>query len=168
MNNKTEHGRSMVEMLGVLAVIGVLSVGGVAGYTHAMDRHKVNQIMNFFDIAMVSIDDAFRHYGTEKNWSITVDGCEIEYQADLSGFVYTSCSFPFSEGACRIFANQFKIERWDFLADSPLADRYLVGSNDDGFWLNVTGSWYTFPEKDMLSACKNFKGSDVNFNFTDP
>ncbi len=29
---KMENGRSMVEMLGVLAVMGVLSIGGVAGY----------------------------------------------------------------------------------------------------------------------------------------
>ena len=29
---KLESGRSMVEMLGVLAIIGVLSIGGIAGY----------------------------------------------------------------------------------------------------------------------------------------
>ena len=29
-------GRSMVEMLGVLAIIGVLSVGAIAGYSKAM------------------------------------------------------------------------------------------------------------------------------------
>ena len=34
----SESGRSMVEMLGVLAIIGVLSVGGVAGYNFAMTR----------------------------------------------------------------------------------------------------------------------------------
>ena len=28
---QTETGRSMVEMLGVLAIIGVLSVGGIVG-----------------------------------------------------------------------------------------------------------------------------------------
>ena len=30
-------GRSMIEMLGVLAIIGVLSVGGIAGYSKAME-----------------------------------------------------------------------------------------------------------------------------------
>ncbi len=40
---KKQSGRSMVEMLGVLAIIGVLSVGGIAGYTAAMDAHKLNQ-----------------------------------------------------------------------------------------------------------------------------
>ena len=42
----TEAGRSMVEMLGVLAVIGVLSIGGIAGYTHAMNKSKANDILD--------------------------------------------------------------------------------------------------------------------------
>ena len=41
-----EQGRSMVEMLGVLAIIGVLSIGGIAGYTMAMNRYKANQILD--------------------------------------------------------------------------------------------------------------------------
>ena len=36
MNN--ENGRSMVEMLGVLAIIGVLSVAGIGGYSMAMKK----------------------------------------------------------------------------------------------------------------------------------
>ncbi len=43
---KQESGRSMVEMLGVLAVIGVLSVGGIAGYTLSMRRHRANAIVD--------------------------------------------------------------------------------------------------------------------------
>ena len=42
---KNENGRSMIEMLGVLAVIGVLSVGGIYGYTVAMRRHRANEIV---------------------------------------------------------------------------------------------------------------------------
>ena len=38
-------GRSMIEMLGVLAIIGVLSVGGIAGYSKAMEKWKVNKAM---------------------------------------------------------------------------------------------------------------------------
>ena len=41
---KSQSGRSMVEMLGVLAIIGVLSVGGIAGYSLSMRRHRANQI----------------------------------------------------------------------------------------------------------------------------
>ncbi len=41
-----ESGRSMVEMLGVLAIIGVLSIGGIAGYTMAMNRYRANEIID--------------------------------------------------------------------------------------------------------------------------
>jgi len=43
---KQESGRSMVEMLGVLAIIGVLSVGGIAGYTLSMRRHRANAVVD--------------------------------------------------------------------------------------------------------------------------
>lgn len=45
-NIKQENGRSMVEMLGVLAIIGVLSIGGIAGYTMAMNRYRANEIID--------------------------------------------------------------------------------------------------------------------------
>ena len=38
-----EKGRSMVEMLGVLAIIGVLSVGAISGYSKAMLKYKLNK-----------------------------------------------------------------------------------------------------------------------------
>ena len=40
-----QSGRSMIEMLGVLAIIGVLSVGGIAGYSKAMTKFKINKTM---------------------------------------------------------------------------------------------------------------------------
>ncbi|MBR1600347.1 MAG: hypothetical protein IJ677_02080 [Alphaproteobacteria bacterium] len=41
-----ESGRSMIEMLGVLAIIGVLSVGGIAGYSKAMSKYRVNKTID--------------------------------------------------------------------------------------------------------------------------
>ena len=41
-----QSGRSMVEMLGVLAIIGVLSVGGISGYSKAMAKYKINQCLD--------------------------------------------------------------------------------------------------------------------------
>ena len=46
LNKKSESGRSMVEMLGVLAIIGVLSIGGIAGYTIAMNSYRANEAIN--------------------------------------------------------------------------------------------------------------------------
>ena len=44
---KVQQGRSMIEMLGVLAIIGVLSIGGLAGYTMAMNRHRANTVLDY-------------------------------------------------------------------------------------------------------------------------
>ena len=53
-------GRSMVEMLGVLAIIGVLSVGAIAGYSKAMMKYKLNkqaeQIGSILDYATLYAD----------------------------------------------------------------------------------------------------------------
>ena len=46
MIKSNQNGRSMIEMLGVLAIIGVLSVGGIVGYSKAMDKYKTNQVLN--------------------------------------------------------------------------------------------------------------------------
>jgi len=43
MRKNNQTGRSMVEMLGVLAIIGVLSVGAIAGYQKAMFKYKLNK-----------------------------------------------------------------------------------------------------------------------------
>ena len=41
-----QKGRSMIEMLGVLAIIGVLSIGGLLGYRRAVNNHQANQILD--------------------------------------------------------------------------------------------------------------------------
>ena len=46
MYTNFESGRSMVEMLGVLAVVGVLSVAGIAAYNNAMNKYRANEILN--------------------------------------------------------------------------------------------------------------------------
>ena len=45
MYKNFEKGRSMIEMLGVLAIVGVLSVGGIAGYSKAMEKFKINKLI---------------------------------------------------------------------------------------------------------------------------
>ena len=57
---KLSAGRSMVEMLGVLAIIGVLSVGAIAGYSKAMMKYKLNrqteQIGSILDYVTINSD----------------------------------------------------------------------------------------------------------------
>ena len=46
MYKTNEHGRSMKEMLGVLALLGVLSVGGIAAFGKMYSRYKINETQN--------------------------------------------------------------------------------------------------------------------------
>lgn len=61
--SKTAHeqaGRSMIEMLGVLAIIGILSVGGIAGYSKAMERYRVNETINQISHIVQNTRDLFK------------------------------------------------------------------------------------------------------------
>ena len=49
MFHKSQIGRSMIEMLGVLAIIGVLSVGGLAGYSKAVRSFQLSEMMTYLE-----------------------------------------------------------------------------------------------------------------------
>ncbi len=81
---KTEAGRSMIEMLGVLAIIGVLSIGGLAGYTMAMNRHRANTILDYASrcvvVAQTTGDGST--LGTETDCQEILDGETLPGGAD--------------------------------------------------------------------------------------
>ncbi len=56
---KYQSGRSMVEILGVLGIIAMLSVVGLLGYSYAMDRHKRNTFLHQLDNIEASIRTSF-------------------------------------------------------------------------------------------------------------
>ena len=69
-----ELGRSMVEILGVLAVIGVLSVGGIIGYKYAMDKYRTNDIVE--SVHMRSTDIWHIYHDTNKTLPETEPGVD--------------------------------------------------------------------------------------------
>ena len=46
INLSSEWGRSMIEMLGALAIIGILSITGILGYRAAIERYQTNETMD--------------------------------------------------------------------------------------------------------------------------
>ena len=54
-NDICSAGRSMIEMLGVLAIVGVLSVGGIAGYSKAMQKYKINKMLDDYTMLTTNI-----------------------------------------------------------------------------------------------------------------
>ena len=64
---KSENGRSMVEMLGVLAIIGVLSVGAIAGYSKAMFKYKLNKQSEQLTQILFSLEHYREMLGRDRN-----------------------------------------------------------------------------------------------------
>ncbi len=102
MKRTNESGRSMVEMLGVLAIIGVLSVGGIAGYTMAMNRYRSNEIIDMANkLAVVAFSAretyAAMHNGDSNGFtppSLTTSGL---YTSDkINGATFTALTNPAS------------------------------------------------------------------------
>lgn len=107
MNQK---GRSMVEMLGVLAIIGVLSAGGLAGYSKAMFKHRMNETINTFSQVLqrfaeldekdfsglendITGSEDFVKYGLLPDCQATQRGCKLpsaELEMRFSRSLYSS------------------------------------------------------------------------------
>ncbi|MCM1322604.1 MAG: type II secretion system GspH family protein [Acetobacter sp.] len=93
MQNQT--GRSMIEMLGVLAIIGVLSVGGIAGFSKAMRQYKMLQLVDEYRLF---IQDYLRYNDDLKRVEKWADIPKILQNAQLlpkdwyigGGYVYDS------------------------------------------------------------------------------
>ena len=87
-----QNGRSMVEMLGVLAIIGVLSVGGIAGYSKAMTKFKINKSMDQISMLVANIRTLFsgqRNYSGLNNANAVSFGI-IPNEMDGGGGVITN------------------------------------------------------------------------------
>lgn len=87
------QGRTMVEMLGVLAIIGILSVGGVLGYRYAMNLHKANQIIYDVSMGMKLVSTSKKTGGFaldfEPTSPYTYTGFKMIYPERRLGFVVT-------------------------------------------------------------------------------
>lgn len=71
-----QSGRSMVEMLGVLAIIGVLSVGGISGYSKAMAKFKLTKAQDQITMLIMNIRTA---YATSPGYSGLTDTVAASY-----------------------------------------------------------------------------------------
>ncbi|MBR3501604.1 MAG: hypothetical protein IKO06_01730 [Alphaproteobacteria bacterium] len=68
-----QSGRSMIEMLGVLAIIGVLSVGGIAGYSKAMMKYRINKTIEQITLIAGNVRTFFASQGNYAGLSSSSD-----------------------------------------------------------------------------------------------
>ncbi len=144
IENQAQDGRSMVEMLGVLAIIGVISIGGIAGYRMAMNRYQANQIANEINLmrtdAKIKVargvelllgepyDGESGHLKFNESYGVKVDSSVIISDGEEGreeGYSFTLSNIP--EGVCK-----------------PLAT--LLDGMDDTAVLEINGGDYTTTE----------------------
>lgn len=101
---KNQMGRTMVEMLAVLAIIGVLTVGAIAGLSQAIDKYRTSKLHD--DI--LSIDSGIVDlYAWQRRYP----------DSTASSFMYTLCTNNiFPEGcignsvAKNVYGGQYIVE----------------------------------------------------------
>ena len=129
-------GRSMVEMLGVLAIVGVLSVGAIAGYGKAMRKYRLNKHAESFNMLLNNalqlkgklsfVPDAVTYYGDIfKKLNLIPEG--FKYESNYSLY------------------DMFNNYLWIYHHD-----------NLDGTGLHFSAIGYTFqPSSDGHELCRN-------------
>ncbi len=56
---ENQTGRSMIEMLGVLAVVGILSTGGISGYQRAVKKYKLNTLIEQLNELVMNVRTSY-------------------------------------------------------------------------------------------------------------
>ena len=75
--SSSELGRSMVEMLGVLAIIGVLTVGAMSGITFGLTSFRAQMVYDQVESAANAVTDLFswyRDYPSGEDFTNTICG----------------------------------------------------------------------------------------------
>ena len=77
MFNLNQNGRSMVEMLGVLAIIGILSIGSIAGFRYALLRYKANEVLDSLSKLYVLVEEKSK-FTDNSNPTASVNYTELD------------------------------------------------------------------------------------------
>ena len=138
MKQNYEFGRSMVEILGVLVIIGVLSVGGIMGYSYGMDKYRANETIHEINMRLLTLqtqserdmdlnlnefaDTTLQGYTVGDNYGWAEDDTRI--YVGISGI---------GQGACEIIYDEMitKVERIDVTADRTADMNTLCGDNNE-------------------------------------
>ena len=117
-----ESGRSMVEMLGVLAIVGVLSVGGIAGYSQAMSKFKITKAM---DQVQTIITNMRTLYASSRTYSaLTANAAyDVGHQRDIAYYTYAEahCRPCLPESSGSALAAVRRADRIVFICSAAVA-----------------------------------------------
>jgi len=127
---ENENGRSMIEMLGVLAIIGVLSVGGIAGYSKAMQKYRINKTIEQITLIAGNVRAFF---APQKNYiGVTCMG-DVCNTKGCSGHIFDSFGNPiYTPNGCPII-KKAKILPDEMLTLSDDGTKIMAITNPFGY-----------------------------------
>ena len=99
-----QQGRTMLEMLGVLAIMGIITYGAIAGINYGMTSYKINQTYTEVQDIIQGVQDL---YSWSKGFPIGVadstnqySGCPKVYAAACENDVLQNCSTNAGADGC--------------------------------------------------------------------
>ena len=143
----SQSGRSMVEMLGTLAIIGVLSIGGIAGYSYGMDKYRANQTIQDINLRMMDLmtqlnnhPDSYpnisNEWGTKGAFypmDVAYDYETLEYALEVSDVPKQVCKMVF-DGLITTYSIEIGTER----RVAPTDENLCGDNNTMAFYLEET------------------------------
>ena len=167
MTNSNQSGRSMIEMLGVLAIIGVLSVGGIAGYSKAMTKYRINKTID--QITQIS-QNVRMLYGRQRQKNYRNLSGRILYKANLAPKEMFGSGYSMTNAWGEIFEVETTPDSANFtiatyipseeacieLATQDWGSRDTTGLNS----VTISGGTYAGPDIDnVLGNCSGERGN---------
>ena len=157
----------MIEMLGVLAIIGVLSVGGIAGYSKAMTKYRINKTIE--QITLIA-GNVHAFWGPQKNYdgvscNCYNSGCTGQSSKDGCPIVKKAKIFPdemitVTDGKIMSITNPFGGVVGLYAADKAKdGDRqafeisYFIGDNEEACIELLTQDWSNANVEVIMVSC---------------
>ena len=132
-----ETGRSMVEMLGTLAIVGVQSIAGITGYSYGIDKYRTNETLNELQIRIIDLSQQMQ------NGAFDLSLGEMGNT--------TRMGYPISARVSPQFADYFEV----FVDNVPLMD-----SEQNCHPCNEPTSIYVGADENKCKVCVNRRYED--------
>lgn len=106
--NLTDKGRSITEMLGILAIAGILSLTALAGYRYAVDKYLANDTLDEVNsravVAITQLSRGLNTLGQDEFNSVTRHNYAVvtDFLTDTEGFYIQLNAVP--KGVCKQLA----------------------------------------------------------------
>ena len=118
-----ESGRSMVEMLGVLAIVGVLSAGALAGFNRAMMMHKLNKWTDSFNYFL----DHALSFSINYSDTFNYDG-DLSFEQTANELGLLGDGFTFRDG--KIYDEFENLFEFYYVKNENFRIRYMLYNSD--------------------------------------